>query len=129
MRLAIRTSARPQVTCGKSMAMTHRYGKGHHGASPANYPAMRAGRAFYPWLRKFAWEHLLKLHRRHLSDRRSVTREEQGGLVLPDDSALELAKHVVAPGTSPADRLLREELVGRVQTALALLPEGDREVL
>jgi RNA polymerase sigma-70 factor (ECF subfamily) len=85
--------------------------------------------AFYPWLRKVAWEHLLKLHRRHLSDRRSVTREEQGGLVLPDDSVLELAKHVVAPGTSPINRLLRKELVGRVQTALALLPESDREVL
>ncbi len=27
------------------MAMTHRYGKGHHGASPSDCPVMRAGRA------------------------------------------------------------------------------------
>ena len=33
-----------EVTRSKSMAMTHRYGKGHHRASPSNYPAMRAGR-------------------------------------------------------------------------------------
>ena len=38
------TSARQQATCGKSMAMTHRYGKGHHSASPSNYPVMRADR-------------------------------------------------------------------------------------
>src|SRR6516162_2918494 len=34
-------------TCGKSMAMTHRYGGSRHSASPSNYPDMRAGRATY----------------------------------------------------------------------------------
>src|SRR3954454_18247692 len=33
--------------------------------------------AFYPWLRHFAWERLVDLHRRHFqAQRRSVTREE-----------------------------------------------------
>ena len=32
---------------------------------------------FYPWLRQFAWERLLKLHRHHVdARRRSVDREE-----------------------------------------------------
>src|SRR5262249_28097057 len=32
--------------------------------------------AFYPWLRQFAWERLVALHRRHvLAGKRSVTRE------------------------------------------------------
>src|SRR5579864_4019582 len=31
---------------------------------------------FYAWLRQFAWERLLKLHRRHIhTQKRSVTRE------------------------------------------------------
>src|SRR5262245_32460234 len=33
---------------------------------------------FYPWLRRFAWEHLIKMHQRHLAARRrSVVREEK----------------------------------------------------
>src|SRR6516225_12117126 len=48
---------------------------------------------FYPWLRRLAWERLVKLHRRHLrAHRRSVGREEPGLLALPDESALELAR-------------------------------------
>ena len=82
---------------------------------------------FYPWLRRIAWEHLLKMHQRHLTARkRSAGREEHG---LPDESALALVGRLVAPGTSPSNRLVREELRGRVRAALAQLPEGDREVL
>jgi RNA polymerase sigma-70 factor (ECF subfamily) len=84
--------------------------------------------AFYPWIRRIAWEHLVKLQRRHLRDKRSVMRE-QGRLVLPDESADELAKHLVASGTSPTKHLVREELRNRVSEALARLSEGDREVL
>src|SRR6516165_1104155 len=61
---------------------------------------------FYPWLRRLAWERLVKLHRRHLrAHRRSVEREE------------------------PGVRLLREELRSRVRAALDRLPANDREVL
>jgi RNA polymerase sigma-70 factor (ECF subfamily) len=85
---------------------------------------------FYPWLRRFAWQRLLKLHRRHLTaGKRSARREEQRVLGLPDESALELAQRLAAPGTSPSNHLLREELRGRVRAALAQLPEGEREVL
>jgi RNA polymerase sigma-70 factor (ECF subfamily) len=82
---------------------------------------------FYPWLRRLAWEHLLKMHQRHLTARkRSAGREEHG---LPDDSALALVGRLVAPGTSPSNHLLRAELCQRVRDALAQLADGDREVL
>jgi RNA polymerase sigma-70 factor (ECF subfamily) len=85
---------------------------------------------FYPWLRQLAWERLIDVHRRHLrAGRRSVLREEAGGLDLPEDSALELAARLVDLGSSPSAHLLREEARGRVQAALARLAERDREVL
>jgi RNA polymerase sigma-70 factor (ECF subfamily) len=81
--------------------------------------------AFYPWLRRLAWEHLVKLHQKHLARRkRSVARE----LPLPDDSLDALARQL-APGTSPSQRLLRQEVCERVRRALDELPEVDREVL
>jgi RNA polymerase sigma-70 factor (ECF subfamily) len=86
--------------------------------------------AFYPWLRRIAWEHLLKAQERHLTARRrSVAREHRLSLELSDASMLALADRLVAPGTSPSNRMLREELRDRVRTALAQLPEKDREVL
>src|SRR5262245_15642970 len=34
----------------------------------------------YPWLRRIAWEHLLKTHQRHITaQKRSTTREQQPG--------------------------------------------------
>jgi RNA polymerase sigma-70 factor (ECF subfamily) len=85
---------------------------------------------FYPWLRQLAWERLVKLHQRHLhAQKRSVQREEVHSLALPDESALDLVHRLLAPGTSPSQQLLREELRDRVQAALAQLPERDREVL
>jgi RNA polymerase sigma-70 factor (ECF subfamily) len=85
---------------------------------------------FYPWLRRLAWEHLLKLQRQHLRTRkRSVLREESLDWPLPEESALQLAQQLVASGTSPSRRLLREELRQRVRLALARLPQLDREVL
>jgi RNA polymerase sigma-70 factor (ECF subfamily) len=83
---------------------------------------------FYPWLRRLAWERLVKLHRRHITaDRRSVRHEAAGP--LPDESALELARRLVNPGASPSSVAVRREMQGRVQAALAELPWRDREVL
>ena len=83
---------------------------------------------FYPWLRRLAWEHLVKMHRRHITTRkRSTTREELPA--LPDESVLELAQRLVASGTSPSNHMVREEIRGRMQTALASLADSDREVL
>ncbi len=85
---------------------------------------------FYAWLRRLAWERLVKMHRRHLhTRRRSATREEQVALNLPEESALELARRLVSPGTSPSRQLLRAELRERVRAALEALGERDREVL
>jgi RNA polymerase sigma-70 factor (ECF subfamily) len=86
--------------------------------------------AFYPWLRRIAWEHLLKAQERHvIARRRSVAREQRLSPEASDASVLALADRLVAPGTSPSNRLLREEQRDRVRDALGQLPEKDREVL
>jgi RNA polymerase sigma-70 factor (ECF subfamily) len=84
---------------------------------------------FYPWLRRIAWERLVKAHRQHLgADCRSVIHEE-AGLPLPDESAFDLASRLAAPGTSPSHHVAREELRERVRCALEHLGPHDREVL
>src|SRR5207244_10322847 len=66
---------------------------------------------FYPWLRRLAWKRLVKLQQRHLkAQRRSVTREEQRMPLLPEESALELAGRLMAPGTRPGKHGWRDEL-------------------
>jgi RNA polymerase sigma-70 factor (ECF subfamily) len=85
---------------------------------------------FYPWLRRIAWERLVKIHRRHLNAAvRDATREVPCGLGLPDESAWDLAGRLVATGTSPINRLVRDEMRARVRAALDRLSERDREVL
>jgi RNA polymerase sigma-70 factor, ECF subfamily len=85
---------------------------------------------FYPWLRQIAWEQLVKLHRHHLrTQKRSALRERNFGLGLSDQSALALAEHLLASGTSPSGRAMREELRERVRRALGQLDPGDREIL
>jgi DNA-directed RNA polymerase specialized sigma24 family protein len=59
--------------------------------------------AFYPWLRQLAWERLVRLHRQHIgSRRRSVDRENEAFLPLPDRSAVDLARRLVSSSTSPS---------------------------
>src|SRR5262245_5423317 len=83
---------------------------------------------FYVWLRRLACERLVKLRLRHVrAGKRSVTREQPAPLA--DGSALELARRLVAPGTSPSHQVLRQELHGQVRDALDRLGERDREVL
>lgn len=84
---------------------------------------------FYPWLRRLAWEHLVRIHQRHLAKRRSVLREEGQAPALSNDSVQELAQRLVASGTSPSNQLIRKELRERVRRALSQIPETDREVL
>ncbi len=86
--------------------------------------------SFYPWLRRIAWQRLVKLHRRHLiASRRSVKREQGGKLPLPDDSLMQLATKFASSGTEPGDALVKQEMRERVRTALAELKHADREVL
>jgi RNA polymerase sigma-70 factor (ECF subfamily) len=85
---------------------------------------------FYPWLRQIAWNRLVDLHRRHiLARRRSVDREVRDWPLLSDGSTFELARRLVAKGSSPSVRLQREEARSRVQQALMQLSERDREIL
>jgi RNA polymerase sigma-70 factor (ECF subfamily) len=85
---------------------------------------------FYPWLRQFAWDCLLQLHRRHVAaHRRSVSREEAWQPGLSSESVLRLSQRLLAPGRNPSSELIRKELRGRLQVALAKLSPGDREVL
>ncbi len=84
--------------------------------------------SFYPWLRQIAWERLIDVHRRHLrAGRRSVAREEPAA--VSDASAMRLADRLVASGTNPLARLLRDELCTRVRKILEQLGTADREIL
>jgi RNA polymerase sigma-70 factor, ECF subfamily len=84
---------------------------------------------FYPWLRRLAWERLAALHRRHVRAQRRTVAREDGPLVLPDGSVLQLARRLAAPSGGPSARLRRDEVRDRVRAALARLKEADREVL
>ena len=99
---------------------------------------------FYPWLRQFAWERLLQLHRHHLqAQRRSVSRSSSGSSTSPTNrrrswpSGWSTRARVPAPGCSrpscatgcePRSRRWsrndREVLVLRYLEQLA--SEGDR---
>src|SRR5262245_13670104 len=84
----------------------------------------------YPWLRQLAWERLLKWHRAHIQvQKRSVGREEPWDQALPEESAVRLAQRLIAAGTSPSRRLLRDELRQRVRAALEAMSPRDREIL
>ena len=85
---------------------------------------------FYPWLRQLAWQRLMQLHREHvLRQKRSVTREEPRDMLLPDESVAELADRLAASGTSPSARLVKREMIARVQSAFGELASSDREIL
>ncbi len=84
---------------------------------------------FYPWLRSIAWEKFVDLRRSHLAQKRSVTREVAKVTDLPDHSAVELASCLIASGTSPSLRIMKQEMQQRVRASLDSLPADDRELL
>jgi RNA polymerase sigma-70 factor (ECF subfamily) len=85
---------------------------------------------FYPWLRQFACQRLRQLHRHHVdAGRRSVACEERWEMPLPEHSTYVLAHRLLAGGTSPSRRLIRDEQRDRVKDALGRLDPRDREVL
>src|SRR5262245_7750922 len=80
---------------------------------------------FYPWLRRMAWERLVKVHERHLSARRrSVLREQGAGLALPEESADLLAERFVASNGSAGRPCLRRSDRGRPQRRRQPRPGG-----
>jgi RNA polymerase sigma-70 factor (ECF subfamily) len=85
---------------------------------------------FYPWLRRLAWEHLVRLHEQHVrARRRSVMREAFPMPALPDESSAQLANCLAESGLAPDRRLLAAELKSRMMAALARLSDRDREIL
>jgi RNA polymerase sigma-70 factor, ECF subfamily len=81
---------------------------------------------FRLWLRQIALDRLLNMHRYHAGTaRRAVGREQP----LPERSSLLLAQQLLAPGSTPSQRLGRRELARRLTEAIAQLSEGDREIL
>jgi RNA polymerase sigma-70 factor (ECF subfamily) len=81
---------------------------------------------FRLWLRKTAYEQLLRARRQHVqAGRRAVGRE----VPLPERSSLLLAQQLLAPGSTPSQRFDRDELAQRVRQAMAQLPEADQEIL
>jgi RNA polymerase sigma-70 factor (ECF subfamily) len=86
---------------------------------------------FHLWLRLIAKDHIIDAHRRHRqARRRSLDREQP--LVstrLADHSSYELAGQVLDPERTPASEAVRRELQGRLDAAVAALPENDREVI
>ncbi len=81
---------------------------------------------FHVWLRRTAYERLLKVRRQHVeSAQRSVRREQ----ALPDRSSVLLARRLLQSGLSPSRQAIEAEMAARVADALGRLPEADREVL
>ena len=85
---------------------------------------------FYPWLRRLTSERLIQCHRRHLgTQKRDVSRTERLDRPLPDESAALLADRLAASGTSPSQRMVRDEQAVRLREILDRLGPNDREVL
>jgi len=85
---------------------------------------------FSAWLRGFAWQRLVRLHRHHIrAQKRSVRREEAWSMPLPDDSVVRLARRLLAHGSSPSQALIHDELRERLRAALDQLAPHDREIL
>ncbi len=86
---------------------------------------------FFVWLRFLAIQKLAQIHRRELGVQARDARREialhHGS--LPAGSTALLADCLVGKLTGPNEAVLRAERKIRLQEALALLPEDDRELL
>jgi RNA polymerase sigma-70 factor, ECF subfamily len=86
----------------------------------------RAPMPFHIWLRKTAYENLLRLRKRHLAANcRSMERE----FPLPEGSSAALARKIFSREPNPCEQVIEQELARRLRQSLAQLPEIDAEVL
>jgi RNA polymerase sigma-70 factor (ECF subfamily) len=79
----------------------------------------------YAWLYRLALDTLIDAWRRETRGPRDARRE----LPLPEGTSLQLGLQLVHSGTSPSEALQRQELRDRVQKAMSLLSENDRQIL
>jgi RNA polymerase sigma-70 factor (ECF subfamily) len=85
---------------------------------------------FYPWLHRLASERIAQAHRHHLGAlRRRAGRELAGGTHWAGASSRHLVEMLLASGTSPSGRVIREEDREAVWRALDELSPQDREIL
>ena len=81
---------------------------------------------FSLWLRKTAYQRLIKCHEQHIqATRRSVKRE----ILLSDETSQQLMHRLHTLGPSPSQRAAQRESTRRVHIALAQLKNVDREIL
>jgi RNA polymerase sigma-70 factor (ECF subfamily) len=81
---------------------------------------------FRLWLRKTAYERLLKVQRQHLKTAKRAAGRE---VPLPQESSLLLAEQLLAGGPTPSQQVAKRELARRLRSALGELPTAQREVL
>jgi len=81
---------------------------------------------FRLWLRQIAHDQLLKARRRHMkAAKRSMNRE----MPLPDRSSLQLAKQLIAGGSTPSQHVSKQEQARHIREALMQTSEVDREII
>ena len=87
--------------------------------------------AFHLWLRQITRDRIIDAHRRHRGTaRRSVDRESPNHIHATDDrSALDLLGQIQDRELTPAGQATHQEMVRRVEDAIATLPETDAEIL
>ena len=85
---------------------------------------------FYCWLRRIAWERLVRLHEFHVQTaKRSAAREADGWLKLTDHSSLMLVNRLAEAQLTPSQNMMKAELLRRTRQVLEQLPPRDQEVL
>jgi RNA polymerase sigma-70 factor (ECF subfamily) len=85
---------------------------------------------FYPWLRQIAWERIQHLHAQHLrSKKRSVLRECEMALPMPDFSRIELARKLFSETAGPSTVIRCNERAVSVHKAIDQLRSNHRELL
>jgi RNA polymerase sigma-70 factor (ECF subfamily) len=86
--------------------------------------------AFYPWLRRIAWDRLMDMYRQHIAaEKRSVLKERIRSPELNDESMAELAHNLAANSQNPRQQAIAAELEARMMAALGRLKSDDRELL
>lgn len=85
----------------------------------------RSGMAFYPWLCRIVLDCLFDDHDFHARRQRDYRSEQ----AWPDQSSLQEALGLHAPGTSPSVLLGRKELRERIDFVLGLLSPEHQEIM
>jgi RNA polymerase sigma-70 factor (ECF subfamily) len=78
------------------------------------------------WLRRLACDALVDAQRRHIHAAvRSVKRE----LVLPEQSSIDIARHLLAGTSTPSVQLSKKEMIELVRKAVEDLPDTEQEIV